>query len=294
MQKTFLIHLTCALLCVLPAGGTFAGETRALVNYQGKLIKGTNLLNDTVSMTFRVFTGATNSECVYEETMPVTLRDGLYSAAIGENPINGDLEEAVKLDEAYLEVSIEGVTMKPRERFTPPAFAKKSTEKWRLFGAYYCSHGPPWVPSVYAALQEASTMDAVYLLIRAETNELSALDHQGFVFPPAGERLTIASVKFFLTPFMLRQSASVHFHLEALTATRTGEGICRDLSPWFSIPCTNVASCVWMDIPVKANGAQPVLAPSEMLYIRCVATGPEWQGMQVFPSANILWEVRVK
>jgi len=119
------------LLCVTVFSAFVAhGETTPLVNYQGKLKKhGTNE-NGQISITFKVFTGETNSDCVFEETQSVAVADGLYSTLIGKNPTLGNIEDACALDDAYLELSINGTKMKPRERFTPPPFAKKSVQRW--------------------------------------------------------------------------------------------------------------------------------------------------------------------
>jgi hypothetical protein len=125
-MKTLPFLLVIGLASVI---NTHSAVT-SLINYQGKLKKhGTNE-NGQVNIIFKIFTGETNNECVFEEAQQVMVIDGLYSTLIGTSPTLGNIEDAAKLEDAHLEVSINGSKLTPREKFTPPPFAKKSTERW--------------------------------------------------------------------------------------------------------------------------------------------------------------------
>jgi hypothetical protein len=179
-----VLHSAFALLlfaCFVADAGT-----TALVNYQGKLKKhGTNE-NAQVAVNFKVFTGETNSECVFEETKQVTVVDGLYSVLIGENPLLGTIEDACALDSAYLEVSINGNTLKPREKFTPPPFAARTAQVWNVFGHGGYSHGPEYI-SVHSSLSEIGYATPWDLLQAGDTGWLT--------FPSPPRNVTIRSVK---------------------------------------------------------------------------------------------------
>lgn len=104
-----------------------AGES--YITYQGKLVQGTNLVNDTVAMRLRIYTNEVGGAFVYEETNMVVVIDGLYSFLIGKNPNYGQLKKIVAYSDKYLEITVNGETLSPRELFTAAPYASSVDEK---------------------------------------------------------------------------------------------------------------------------------------------------------------------
>ncbi len=181
-------------------------EITALVNYQGKLKKNGQSVNGPVNVTFKVFTGETNSECIYTESQQVTVKEGLYSTLLGKNPSQGNIEDASKLDDAYLEVEINGSTLKPREKFTPPAFAASAPQVWNIFGyggpsgvTYPASGNPDSIygDSVYGDLSQLGSATAWDQWLGGMGYERQA-GGGSITFPSPIKPVTIKSIKGFL------------------------------------------------------------------------------------------------
>jgi hypothetical protein len=100
-----------------------SAQVPELMNYQGRLVDGTNLLNGEVSMFFLLFDSEMDGIPQYVESNTVTVVDGLYSYRIGESPLAGDLREALTNQEVWIELEVNGVVLSPRERVTSVAYA---------------------------------------------------------------------------------------------------------------------------------------------------------------------------
>jgi hypothetical protein len=99
----------------------FAIEARAqapaLINYQAKLISGTNLYNGTATVIFSLHSLESGGTRYFAETQKVTVVDGLYSALIGaSNAIPGALRSALANSPVWLQVTVDGTALAPRER----------------------------------------------------------------------------------------------------------------------------------------------------------------------------------
>ena len=96
-----------------------------LINYQGRLVDGTNLVNGQREIVFRIYDDATNelpSSLHYADTDTVSVVDGLYHTTIGDaGP--GELSAALQGGERWLEVRVDGARMLPRERIASVPFA---------------------------------------------------------------------------------------------------------------------------------------------------------------------------
>ena len=66
-------------------------EVPQLINYQGRLLSGTNLVNGTVGLSLRLFKVPAGGTSLYEDSNTVTVADGLYSTFIGW-PVNSSPE----------------------------------------------------------------------------------------------------------------------------------------------------------------------------------------------------------
>jgi len=101
----------------------FAATPPHMINFQGRLLDGTNLVNGHVSMELRVYTNAISGAYLYADSNQVLVVDGLYSTYLGDNTISGTLTNALTARDAYIEVVVNGTTLTPRDRITSVAYA---------------------------------------------------------------------------------------------------------------------------------------------------------------------------
>lgn len=77
------------VLLVLLGAGLAGAESTALMNYQGRLISGTNLHNGSVNVTFSLYNSPTGGVLLYRETDTVSVVDGVYATVVGNNQSGG-------------------------------------------------------------------------------------------------------------------------------------------------------------------------------------------------------------
>jgi hypothetical protein len=109
------------LAALLPA--TLEAEVPSLLHYQGRLAQGTNLVNETVSLSLRLYDAATLGNLLYEDSNSVAVADGLYSTFLGDDTNFGDLGAALTNAGVWIEVAINNAALTPRERVTAVAYA---------------------------------------------------------------------------------------------------------------------------------------------------------------------------
>jgi hypothetical protein len=98
-----------------------------LINYQGRLVETNVLAGGTYRFGFALYTNGTGGSAEYAETQTLTVVDGLYRASLGmSNSVPGSLAAAFTNDAVYLEVSVNGVTLTPRERLCAVPFAMRA------------------------------------------------------------------------------------------------------------------------------------------------------------------------
>lgn len=102
-------------------------QAPSLINYQGRLVEGTNLVSKTVSLELALFNAPTNGVLLYVDKDPegVRVEDGLYSAYLGDQSVIGDLDQALTNQEVWLEVVVDGIALAPRERVASVAYARQ-------------------------------------------------------------------------------------------------------------------------------------------------------------------------
>lgn len=118
----FLAHL----LVVGSLGPATAGaEVPELINYQARLVEGANLVNGAQPILFTLYNTESGGTPLYQETQTVNIVDGLYAAAIGaSNDAPGALSSVLTNEEVYLEVTVDGETLSPRERLMAVPYAR--------------------------------------------------------------------------------------------------------------------------------------------------------------------------
>lgn len=94
-----------------------------MFRYQGRLVDGTNLVNATLPMSFKLYDAQNGGSLVYEDSGSVLVVDGLYSTTIGDDPAHGSLTNALTNAAVYLELTINGATLSPRERLVSVPYA---------------------------------------------------------------------------------------------------------------------------------------------------------------------------
>ncbi|HMP35754.1 MAG TPA: tail fiber domain-containing protein [Kiritimatiellia bacterium] len=128
-----LVLLVVSAGTLLPSVHLLA-QPPALINYQGRLINGTNLVNGTVTLTFRIHTNATGGNLIYEATNLAVVADGLYATQFGDAmattnttlSLNQALNRGGLSAQLWLEVAVNGTNLSPRERLLAVPYARQT------------------------------------------------------------------------------------------------------------------------------------------------------------------------
>ncbi len=111
------------LLWTLVIAPQASAQVPQLINYQGRLLNGTNLVNGNVGLALRLFNVASGGSVLYEDSTTVTVVDGLYSTFIGDNPASSAFLTALTNAQVYVEVAVNGVALSPRERLASVGYS---------------------------------------------------------------------------------------------------------------------------------------------------------------------------
>jgi hypothetical protein len=259
----------------------------SLINYQGKLIQGTNPVTGAISLTFRVFTNATGGNFIYEENQQVNVVNGLYSTFLGQNPTTGTIDDAVRADCAFLEVTVNGNPLQPREKFTPPPFAKRSTERWNLF--LYRSFDGGYDPSASAFLFDVGPLQSGWVASWT-TGTLFACGTPCYgwwaVFPPARDKVTIVAARYMV---LLPGQANTNYVTSLVLSAEPFGGTNRSIGSPVSFDLHTIPIGVWQAYPLPASPGASDVNPGEIVSFRAI---PSWAPPGV--AVNVLFEVEVK
>lgn len=118
----FIAAVVCLGIGIAMPPSAF-GQAPALVNYQGRLVNGTNLVNGTVGLSLRLFAAPSGGTALYEDSNTVTVADGLYATFIGDNTTSGTLTNALTGTDVWIEVAVNGTALSPRERMVSAPYA---------------------------------------------------------------------------------------------------------------------------------------------------------------------------
>ena len=112
------------VLSLLSAQTLFAQIPNA-INYQGRLVQGSNLVNGQVSLSLSIYDHPTAGSSFCEDVDTVTVVDGIYSTLLGDTTVSGSLTNALTRGNPYLyiEVTVHGVTLSPREKITSTMYS---------------------------------------------------------------------------------------------------------------------------------------------------------------------------
>ena len=113
----------CALFAM---GCTALGQVPTLINYQGKLLNGSNLINGQIGLDLQLFDAESGGSLLYADSNVVDVVDGLYSTFLGDNTYSGNLKAAFTSQEVWIEIHVNGTALKPRERIASVAYSIKA------------------------------------------------------------------------------------------------------------------------------------------------------------------------
>ena len=85
-------YVSVIVLCMVL---TVCAEVPPLINYQGRLLDGTNLVNGSVALSLQLYDDASAGALLYEDSNQVAVVDGLYSTLIGDDTVNTLPEDTI-------------------------------------------------------------------------------------------------------------------------------------------------------------------------------------------------------
>ncbi len=145
------MRFACIATGVLMTMGVFA-QPPLLMNYQGRILSGTNLLQGAVDLSLRLYANPAGGALLYEDTGTVTVVDSVYATYLGDGTSAGDLVTALSLPAVYLELVVNGTVLSPRERLASVPYALQA-----LAAAQHTELDPAFGASVAAGITAAHT-----------------------------------------------------------------------------------------------------------------------------------------
>jgi hypothetical protein len=268
-----LQHLLLAALLVVMT--TYAqDEDSSLITYQGKLVRGGHLVSTNLPMTFAIYDAQDGGQVLFSEDQLVAVVDGFYSVKFGVNPTSGDIDDAAMASTAYLQVTVDGEVMKPREKFVPPPFAKKATERWNLISSFRTIGDYP-----------ASFLNLVRIALTFGISGAGDIS----LFPPASRRVQVTSARIKLLSHGQVQTiwgTNGYFSLEVRDCSSgVVGGILRAASQKLYRPA-NWTLDTWVDFSLSSNKLDRIVQPDEYLALKAYETN-DLQGV-------LMIDVRVK
>jgi hypothetical protein len=113
-----------AFMFLLAVPATSLAEVPDTFTYTGNLQKDGQPYDGMVSATFELYDSETGGESVWSETYPtLQVQDGQFTARLGAKE---DFGEAFDGQELWLEVTVEGTTMTPRQHVGATPYARKA------------------------------------------------------------------------------------------------------------------------------------------------------------------------
>lgn len=111
------------LMSIVALAASASAQVPNTINYQGRLIDGTNLVNGSVGLSLRLYNSSVSGTLLYADSNQVVVADGLYSTFIGDGTIAGNLVTALTNSSVWLETEIDGTVLTPREQVTSVPYA---------------------------------------------------------------------------------------------------------------------------------------------------------------------------
>lgn len=258
-----------------------------LLSYQGRLSADSASLTAKATVQFRFFSGETNEVSLYEEEQVVDVREGLFSTEIGRSPTLGSLEEITKGDDSYLELTVNGKKLTPRQKYSAPPFAKRSTETWQLFYHSLSAANPNLF--AFSGHDDGNWRFGWSALHRLYSSNSTALA----CFPPSARKVRISGARFMplipsndhLDP---NDDGNRVLQAEVSLELRDADGISfirRIGSPLtLSVDPTEKT---WLDLPLPSKTADLEIKPGEILCYRMTSRAPYRQDIYVMYRVDV-------
>lgn len=108
------------LMAIIFAG--CAGENIPLFSHQGRLLdnSGNPVADGSYNMQYRLYNASSGGTAVYTDTQNVAVEDGLFTVTIGDS---GVITPSIFADPTYMELTIDGETLTPRQRLLGAPYA---------------------------------------------------------------------------------------------------------------------------------------------------------------------------
>ncbi|MBP7829166.1 MAG: hypothetical protein KA248_04540 [Kiritimatiellae bacterium] len=101
-----------------------SAQVPSMMNYQGRLVQGTNLYNGAVGLSLQLWSAATGGSMLGEDSNTATAVDGLYATVLGDDMPADSLSRILNDNtNVYIGVLVNGVALGPRERLASAAYA---------------------------------------------------------------------------------------------------------------------------------------------------------------------------
>ncbi len=122
MKIKTLVALVAGLNCIFAA--LLQAQAPQMFRYQGRLLDNDALVSGNLNFSFKLYSATTGGAALYEDAAIITVADGLYSTMIGDDSSSGgDLGDALNNPAVYLEITVGGETLAPRERIVSVPYA---------------------------------------------------------------------------------------------------------------------------------------------------------------------------
>lgn len=247
-----------ALLCITQV--TFSGDER--LNYQGRLAKGNSPVSGTLPMIFQIYDGKDGANVLYEESMNVTVVDGYYSIELGEFPTFGNVLSSIKHSNAYMQVTVEGKKLTPREKVGRIPFARNSTEKWTHFnwGRGTRDHAQYETNIANKTHWKNLGYDLQNHIQQIVLNGATYKQRANLLFPPSQDSKQVLEVKIFAVTANVTGSNAV---AQAVVRRFNDDRIERTLTD--PVRLEDMLSTTWFDLPLNKPTEEATISPTEYL-----------------------------
>ncbi|MBI2870457.1 MAG: hypothetical protein HYY14_01975 [Candidatus Omnitrophica bacterium] len=126
MLVFFVFTVVC--LVVTPLERAESAGVPDTLTYQGKLLDSSgNPVTATKSITFAFYTASSGGSALYSESKNISVTSGIFNRVIGDGSgtvTAGTVLSALDWDQTYyLEITVDGTTLSPRQQLTPVGYA---------------------------------------------------------------------------------------------------------------------------------------------------------------------------
>ncbi|MGB9561361.1 MAG: hypothetical protein ACPL6C_00965, partial [bacterium] len=276
-------------LLVLITFGVSISLVPRVLNYQGKMLDSSGVgINDTLDITFRLYTSETGGEPIWEKTLnDIIVRQGIFSVELSGFPDSVDFSQ-----EYWLEVSIGEERFLPRERLTSAPYSirastvERAVQSVRRRGSRISRTGTIILSELPGAtIDEAG--DSIFIFFGAGGG---ALNYSLSVEPP----VDTVKAGFSRYPQVKLESMGCEAESVSLAIEGLPEGVSATFTPLSCLPPCNVTLHIATSESVTAGIYPLTIIANSISGLRKVAvytltiTPPFNYAMRIDPSSATL------